>query len=382
MTLIRKKRRVLHFITGLGVGGAETCLVRLLRSSNRDLYTFKVVAMIGGPMVDQISQLGVTVHVLNMDRRYGKLINGIRELYKIIRSWKPDLMHCWMYHANLIGGMLGIIFRIPVLWAVHNTNLDKKYTKQITIVVAKLTGLLSTLLAKKIVFVSKVSFIEHKSLGYSDKNVKLISNGFDLDEFCPSEQARAKIREELGVNEEALLVGLIARFDPLKDHNNFVKASGFIKESFPNCHFVLCGDGIDHMNKPLKTMIQQVDVADCTFLLGRRWDVSNLMAALDVSTLSSCGEAFPNVLGESMACGIPCVSTDVGDAAWIIGDKGKIVPVRDAEGLASAVMDLLNMPKSERYKLGLSGRSRIKTLFSELNNANQFSEVYQEILLS
>ena len=217
-------------------------------------------------------------------------------------------------------------------------------------------------------------------MGYSDKNIKIIPNGFDLDEFSPSDQARCTIRKELGVDDEVFLIGLIARFDPLKDHKTFVQASAAIKASIPNCHFVLCGDGIDHMNKPLKTMIQQAGVDDCTFLLGRRWDVSDLIAALDVSTLSSCGEAFPNVLGESMACGIPCVSTDVGDAAWIIGDTGNIAPVGDAEGLGSAVLDLLKMVKSERRKLGLKARSRIETLFSQSKNANQYSEIYQGLL--
>jgi len=382
MTLVKKKIRILHFITGLGVGGAEMCLLRLLRSLDRDIYTFKVAAMIGGSMVDQIRQLGIEVHVLKIDRQYGNLMTGTMEIYKIIRLWKPDLMHCWMYHANLLGGILGIMFKIPVLWAVHNTNLDKRYTKKFTIIVAKVTGLLSNFLAKKIVFVSKVSFIQHQPLGYSKRNVKIIPNGFDLDEFYPSEQRRAKIREELGVDEEALLVGLIARFDPLKDHKNFLQASAFIKRSIPNCHFVLCGDGIDQRNEPLKTMIQQANVEDCTFLLGRRWDVSTLMAALDVSTLSSCGEAFPNVIGESMACGIPCVSTDVGDAAWIIGDKGRIAPVGDAEGLGNSIMTLLKMPKCDRNKIGLFGRMRIKALFSQKNNTRQYSEVYQELLFS
>jgi glycosyltransferase involved in cell wall biosynthesis len=207
----------------------------------------------------------------------------------------------------------------------------------------------------------------------------VIPNGFDLQQFKPAPEARHELRAELGITTRACVAGLIGRFDPQKDHGTFVRASALLRDRRPDLHFVLCGDGISWDNNELSRWIQDVGMRDRYHLLGLRDDLPRVTAGLDVSCLSSAyGEAFPLVLGEAMACGVPCVVTDVGDCAMIVGETGVVTAPGDPQGLASGIGRILDLRQDARQRLGESARCRIQENFSLDRITKLYENLYQE----
>ena len=209
----------------------------------------------------------------------------------------------------------------------------------------------------------------------------VIPNGFDLAAFKPDAKARTAVREELGISQEALLIGLVGRFDPQKDHRNFVAAAARLRAYCPQVHFLLCGDGVNWNNAELTGWIGEAGLRQQFHLLGRREDMPRLTAALDISsTSSSYGEGFPNVIGEAMACGVACAITDVGDSAFIVGETGLVVPPRDPEALAHAWKKLIEMGPEGRQKLGETARKRILENFSLPDIVARYEALYKEVV--
>jgi glycosyltransferase involved in cell wall biosynthesis len=207
----------------------------------------------------------------------------------------------------------------------------------------------------------------HVAFGYDPENMIVIPNGFDTEALRPDPAARDSVRAELGLPPETALVGLVARFHPQKDHQSFARAAEHLRWRWQrdDVHFVLCGRGVTGDNPELIDWLDKAKVRDRCHLLGDRRDVARIQAALDLACLSSAGgEAFPLVLGEAMACGIPCVATDVADTRLLVGEAGRIVPPRDPVALASAMAEVLDLPTAERARLGTIARRRIETCYS------------------
>jgi glycosyltransferase involved in cell wall biosynthesis len=201
-----------------------------------------------------------------------------------------------------------------------------------------------------------------------------------MDEYRPSAKARRKVRQELGISEDAPVVGYVARFHPQKDHGTFVAAAGLLALQMPNTHFVLCGDGMDSDNAQLSAWVRRAAVADRCHLIGRRSDVQDVTAAFDVATLASAyGEGFPNIVGEALACGVPCVVTDVGDAAFIVGNDDLVVPPGDPQALFGAWERVLTLGPGERQALGTAGRERIAEHFSLDAMVSRYEALYHDI---
>lgn len=209
----------------------------------------------------------------------------------------------------------------------------------------------------------------------------MIPNGFDLDAFRPDPESRLAVRRQLEIPEDSLLIGLVARFHPQKDHHNFVQAAGLLHRAMPQVHFLLCGEGITWENPVLGEWIDDAGVESWCHLLGRREDMPKLTAALDIASSSSFGESFPNVVGEAMACGVPCVVTDVGDCAILVGKTGIVVPPNDAGALASAWHQLLEMSHEERRRLGQLARQRIKNKFDLNLVVSRYEDLYKSLAL-
>ena len=207
----------------------------------------------------------------------------------------------------------------------------------------------------------------------------VVPNGFDIAQFHPDPAARISVRAELGVENNTLLVGLIGRYDPFKNHAGFFVAARQLHRSLPTVHFLLAGKGIDEDNIELMQMIDAAGVRYITHLLSSRNDIPRLMAALDVLASSSHGEAFPNVLGEAMASGVPCAVTDVGDSAYIVGDTGRVVQPGDMNGLAAALEALLTLSMFERATLGERAQSRVAEYFEIGKVVRQYEKFYDEL---
>lgn len=369
-------------ITGLSTGGAEMMLLKVLEKIDRYRFSPHVVSLTTkGQIGARIEALGIPVEALGM--RSGRLspIKFLR-LVRRLRRLRPSAVHTWMYHADLLGGLAARLARVRTVgWAIHHSNLSPLHNKRSTLWVMKACAALSRCIPRKILCCSQVGKDIHVSAGYDEKKMVVIPNGFDLAQFKPDSEARVSVRRELGLAEGTPLVGLIARYDPQKNHTGFLEAAARVHRSHPEAHFLLAGTGVEVSNSALRDAIQQAGVRDETHLLGRREDTPRLMAALDVLTSSSSfGEAFPIVLGEAMACGVPCVVADVGDSAEIVGETGRVAATGDMAGLAHHIVEILELSCKERRVLGKSARERIQTRYDIGSVVRQYEGFYENLV--
>lgn len=356
-------------------------LYRLLSRTDRENFEPSVVSLTDlGPVSEKIRALGVPMRALGM-RRGIPDPSGIVRLSSWLRSNPPDVVQTWMYHENLIGGMAAkLAGGFPVVWGIHNSNLDPEHTKRTTIWTVRAGAWTSRWLPGRIVSCSEASRRIHEALGYAPEKVTVIPNGFDVTAFRPDPAARSSVRQEIGVGENTPLVGLMGRFHPQKDHRNFIRAAALLHDQLPDANFVLCGDGVTWKNPELAAWIGSAGIRRSCHLLGRRGDIPRLMAAMDVVSLSSAyGEAFPLTVGEAMACGVPCVVTDVGDSASIVGDTGRVVPTRDPRALAGGWRDLLGLNPEAKASLGVAARRRVEKNFNLPDIVSRYERLYEQI---
>ena len=327
--------RVLHVIAGLDDGGAEAILYRLITRDNTDIH--HVISLTShGKYGHLLEQAGTGVTALNMPR--GRLTpQGMKRLWQTVRRWRADVLQTWMYHADLLGGVVAKLIGIPVVWGIHNTLLEPGRSPKTTIWVAKLCAPLSRWIPERIAACAHRAVKVHAALGYDSKRMHVIPNGHDLSRFIPDAAARRRLRTEWEIPDNVALIGMVARFDPYKDHHNLIHALSLLLLQRSDFLVVLVGKGLDANNKLLMNMLGTENITEKVRLLGQRHDIPDVMNAVDLHVLSSSAEAFPNVMCEAMACGTPCVSTDVGDANSIVGETGWIAPPRDPQSLANAI---------------------------------------------
>jgi glycosyltransferase involved in cell wall biosynthesis len=377
--------RVTHVITGLELGGAETMLYKLLSAIDRERFDPTVISLSTlGPLAERIAALGIPVSALGMSPGLSLAHPPVRPLARgarRLRARRPQIVHTWMYHADLVGGALARVSSdAKVIWGVRG-SLDPGLSKRGSLWTARACALTSRVLPDRIVSCSQRLAEMHVELGYDPSRMMVIPNGFDLSWLTPDEALRARTRERLGVGEGELLVGHVGRYHPQKDHRTFVHAAGEIARERPDARFVLCGPGVDRANGELTGWIAQAGIAAgrCE-LLGPVDDPRGVLNALDVLVCSSAfGEGFPNVLGEAMACGVVCVTTDVGDAAAIVADTGRVVPVRDWRALAREIGAVLSLPGDERRALGEQARAGVQQSFALERVTGRFEALYLEL---
>lgn len=327
--------KVLHIITGLADGGAEAVLFRLITHDTKNQHAVVSLTTEGkyGPA---LRDRGVPVVALEMPR--GRLTwRGVQTLWFTFRQARPDVVQTWMYHADLVGGIAARAAGIPVVWGIHNTTLEPGRSSRATIWVARVCAWLSRWVPNRIVVCAQAAQAVHAALGYDAARMVVIPNGYDLSRFAPDLRLRQGLRAQWGVPDDLALLGMVARWDPYKDHANLIEALALLRRRGHVFRAVLVGTGVDEHNATLMRRIADVGLSDWVQPLGPRTDVPAVMNALDVHVLSSSAEAFPNVLAEAMACGTPGVTTDVGDAALIAGDTGWVAPPRNPQALADAL---------------------------------------------
>jgi glycosyltransferase involved in cell wall biosynthesis len=324
----------------------------------------------------QIEALGVPVITLGM--RAGRpSIASMLKLRREINALQPDLIQGWMYHGNLVA-ILARFFcakKVPVVWNIRQSLYQIEKEKVLTRQVIRANRFLSKSVCS-LLYNSHLSREQHEAFGFSSCNGLVIPNGINCQQFHFSIDARRRIRSELSIPEKVIVVGHVARFHPMKDHACFLKAAAIILEHYPETHFILSGREVSLNNVELERHIPN-KFKNRFHLLGERSDMADLMSAMDILSSSSWGEAFPNVLGEAMAVGIPCVTTDVGDSALIIGNCGIVVPPKDEITLANGMELLLAMPSLERRALGDKSRQRIEDNFKLSVIVEKYAELYK-----
>lgn len=379
---LNSRKVVIYISTGLSTGGAERMLYNLLSKIDKMRFEPIVVSLMDrGTWGDRIIDLGISVRTVEMER--GKPTPAaLMRLQRIINEIKPDIIQGWMYHGNIAAQIVSFFIKqkIPILWSIHNSADSLMADNKMTAAIVKLGAWLSRF-AASVAFVSQTSKSQHEALGYLPENACVIPNGFDTNLFTPSLLARAAIRSELGLADDSTLIGSICRFHPMKDHSNLLQAAALLLKARPDVHLVLAGTDVNDRNPQLQQQIQTLGISKNIHLLGERRDMPRLTAALDISTSTSAyGEAFPMVVGEAMACGVPCVVTDVGDSRWIVAQTGRVVPPKNPLALAQAWQELIAMSSEQRQALGAMARSRVEECFALDAIAAQYEKLYEQAL--
>src|SRR5215467_685922 len=376
--------RVMHVITGLASGGAETMLLKPLSARTKD---FEVLVM----TLDQkeltlepaIRQLGVSVCNLGLRRSIPspRVALAVR---RTLLQFRPHVIQGWMPHGNLVASFAGILSRprVPVLWNIRMSLSESREEPLRTRAIIRFAARLSWH-PQVIIYNSQSGARQHEALGYRASKRVFIPNGFDCQLFRPNQDARRRVRCELGVAEDALLIGMVARNHPMKDHSNFLRAAAIIASRYPLARFVLVGTGVTAQDQVLANTIAQHQLTHKTFLLGQRPDIPRLTAALDVACSTSFwGEGFSNAVGEAMACGVPCVVTDIGDSAGIVANTGLIVPARNPEAFAQSLAQLIEAGTERRRELGILARQRVEENFSLDVIVRRYEDLYRQLMMN
>jgi glycosyltransferase involved in cell wall biosynthesis len=372
--------RIAFVITGLDTGGAETMLFKLLERLDRARFSPVVISVTDkGGFGPRLEHIGVPVHAIGM-RAGPPSPLGFLRLARTLSRVKPALVHTWMYHADLLGGLASRLAGAPpVVWGIRHSDLSREHNKWSTLAVVRLCARLSSTLPARILSCSERARQIHVAANYAADKFTVIPNGFELDRFGPSTEARASVRQELGLHPDTLLVGHVGRWHPQKNHPGLIETLKAVHRERPDSHFLLAGIGVEPANRPFWQLVIDAGLQDRCHALGRRADVPRLMASLDVLASSSHGEAFPNVLGEAMACEVPCAVTDVGDCAEVVGDAGRVVAAGDMQGLATQVLNLLQLPPDRRAALGRRARERVAANYEIGDVVRRYERFYEEI---
>jgi glycosyltransferase involved in cell wall biosynthesis len=369
--------RVCHLITSLDTGGAERSLVNLVTAMNRDEFENEVVTLLKlGPMAQPLVQAGIPVTSMEIGRNLPNpavLLSLVRHL----RTNRPTILQTWLYHADFFGTAAALFARPEhLLWNVRSSNIREPGIPRSTQFLARLLAMLSKR-PDAIIVNSQDGRQYHDRIGYRPKQWINIPNGVDLERFFPRPSDRAILRSRLGLSADAVVIGLVARYHPMKDIETFLRAASFFQQDHANAKFLLCGDGLCSDNAPLLERVRSLKLDRHAVLLGPRPDIELIYPTLDALTLCSIyGEGFPNVLCEAMACDVPCVATDVGDSAEILGGCGLIVPPRNPQTLSDAWRMLVE--KGPRFGGG-GGRARVTARYSLRQMCRHYESLYRSL---
>lgn len=371
--------KVMHIITGLNNGGAEGVLFRLCTHDKKNEHI--VVSMMDmGKYGSLLLDNNISVYALNMPR--GMLsLKGLRQLYKLIKNEKPDVVQTWMSHADLVGGLLSKLAGVKkIFWNVRHSNLDSKKSSKKTVAIIRLSSYLGKYIPNKIICCAHKAYDVCISLGYPKEKLVVINNGYNFESLKFDSKGAERIREEFKIPENIFLIGKVARYDPAKNHKVLIEAFKKVNDKYVDTRLVLVGRELDLNNSRLKELLEKNSLIGKVYLLEQRTDINSIMSLLDLHVLSSSfGEGFPNVLAEAMAVGTPCVSTDVGDAAVIVSDKGWIVPTDNPTALSESIIQAYQMKGSSDWeKLKFSCRAHVLNSFCINNMVKEYNNVWQE----
>ncbi len=327
----------------------------------------------------RIRELGVPVHALKMNTRI-PAPKVLAQLRQCVRCFQPDVIQGWMYHGNIATNLAGMFSpkRPAVVWNVRHSLYALADEKPLTRLVIRANRWQSGN-PDAIIYNSRVSREQHEAFGFCSTKGRVIPNGFDVERLKPDALLCTEVRREFGIPESAVVIGHVARFHPMKGHAPFLHAAEQVAREHQSVRFLVVGRDVSPHNPALAGIVPPELLGRFVFP-GERPDVYRLMQALDVLVMSSkWGEGFPNVLGEAMACGVPCVTTDIGDSSDIVGSTGVVAPSPNSEALAQGMLAVLSKTPEELQALGLAARERVLARYGLDSVVMQYGELYEEV---
>ncbi|WP_438436805.1 glycosyltransferase family 4 protein [Kluyvera sichuanensis] len=369
--------RIIHVIIDMNVGGAELMLKRLIEhSSNKDVEHIVISLTDLGVLGPELSKSGVIVKCLNIKSPI-QYITSLLKMIHLFKELQPDVVHTWMYHSDLLGGIAARISGIKrIIWCVRSTDIRKGGSK-FTIFIRWLCAKVSSFVPDSIVYAANASKLVHEECGYNEVKSVVIPNGFDLSYLRQNNFSEFDLRADLGISDNEIVICSIGRYSSVKDHKNFIAAAISVAEKKDNLRFLLVGRGLTKENVSISSQINKSIHADKFILLGERKDVPVCLKASDIFCLHSLTEGFPNVLGEAMAMEVPSVTTDVGDAASLLAMPEYTVPSGQPDALAKALLNLVLLSHDQRKDLGNTLRKRIEADFSMDKVTHKYLALYR-----
>jgi glycosyltransferase involved in cell wall biosynthesis len=372
--------RVLFISSGLGVGGAETALERLIPHLQAKRVICEVASLREtGEIGQRMLSVGISVHALGMKPPRPSL-KGLWRLFRLIRHFKPDVIQGWMYHGNIAAQVARLAApRAVVLGAIHQTLARPEMDPWTTRAVIRLDALLSHL-AQRTIYVAHSAAEQHIARGYSKRAAIVLPNGCDTMRFTPDSATRQTMRAEFGFPQNSFVIGTVGRFHPVKDHAGFLRAAIEVAQRFENVRFVMVGAGLDAGNPLLAPLLAHPALQGRVSMLGARDDVPRVMRTFDLFVLSSLSEGLPNVVAEAMSCAVPCVVTRVGDAPWMVADTGWVVAPDNPAQLAAAMAKAMTTDAMRLAALGRAARARVESEMSITGVARRYIELYNDLV--
>ena len=370
--------KIVHIITGLNDGGAEHTLFKICKYDNFNKHI--VISLTGpGKYFSLLKKLKIKIYCLNANFFS---IHKFFFLIRLLRLLNPDIVQTWLVHADFVGGIAARLASIKkIIWNVRYSDLKLGSAKLTTIIIIKILSKLSYLIPKFIVIASKRAKKIYEIEGYDKKKLRFIPNGYDFSILKPSKFQKINFQKKNKIKKKIPLIGKVARYDPKKGHLNLIKALSLIRSKNINFSCVLIGTNINQSNIKLVSKIKELKLSNHVKLLGQNDDITKVMNGLDVYIQSSSyGEGFPNVVAEAMSCGTPCVVTDVGDARFIVGKNGWIVPPNNSIKLAKAIEKALSeIGTSHWSRRCKKARLRIKDNFNIINMIKSYSNLWNSV---
>lgn len=376
----RRTMKVMFLIRSLEYGGAQRQLAVLAK----ELFVRGVSVAVaefysGGELEKNLDNEGIPIHRLNKRGRWD-LARFTWRFIKLLRQKKPDIVYGYLTTANIMITILKPFFpRIKVVWGVRASHMDLdrydwlfRFSYKIE---CKLSRFADVIIANSIA--GKVYAIEH---GFPANKLNVIPNGIDTTVFQPDWEAGRRVRAEWGVTDKEKFIGLIGRLDPMKDHQTFLHAAALLAEEYQDVRFLCVGDGPTVYQQELKKMSIKLELKERIIWSESRTDMPAVYNSLDINCISSYGEGFPNVIGEAMACGVPCVVTDVGDSANIVGDSGVIVPPHSPESLFKGLKCVLEWSNEDYLLKSNKAREHIINNFSTVSLFEKSYEVLSTLI--
>lgn len=369
--------KIVHIITGLKDGGAENILYKICQYDHFNNHI--VISIIsGGKYFSLLKTMGIKVYCMNM--KIYSILNFFY-LIRLLRTLKPDIVQTWLVHGDFIGGIAARLAGIKnIVWNVLYSKLEIGVEKLRTILLIKILAKLSYIIPKLIIVVSKSSQKNCQNLGYHKKKIMLVTSGFDLSFFKISKHQKLYFKKKIKIKKHTPLIGIVARYHPIKDHTNLLNALSIIRSKNKKFCCVLVGSDMNRKNKILFNEIKRLQLDNYVKLLGPKNNILQVMNGLDVNILCSKSEGFSSVIVEAMACGTPCVVTDVGDSAFIVGKTGWIVPPKDSIKLANTIEKALSEIGKKNWKKRCDqARLRVKNNFGISKMIKSYNIIWSKV---